>query len=176
MSKEILPGKLNPIRSVSGESSIVVEKKKERKKGAGGLMLFLMAVGLGAVAVGSITLLAPVAFYGHIDSPDSIDEGGGKGNGAAVIPTVLAASAIATDGKGTVIEANGVTKSADMTITSYSDRIYSTELRCSIDSQPTYCSGSPVTLSGLPPGEHVFTIAEPVRDEITIKSFGWDIS
>ena len=64
MSTEILPGKLNPIRSVSGESSIVVEKKKERKKGAGGLMLFLMAVGLGAaaVAVGSITLLAPVAF------------------------------------------------------------------------------------------------------------------
>src|SRR5215210_3021428 len=152
MSKEILPGKLNPIRSVSEESSIVVEKKKERKKGAGGVMLFLMAVGL-AVAVGSITLLAPVAFYGHVDSPDSIDEGGGKGNGAAVIPTVLAASAIATDGKGTVIEANGVTKSADMTITSYSDRIYSTELRCSIDSQPTYCSGSPVILSGLPPGE-----------------------
>jgi len=62
MSTEILPGKLNPIRSVSGESSIVVEKKKERKKGAAGLMLFLMAVGLGAVAVGSITLLAPVAF------------------------------------------------------------------------------------------------------------------
>jgi hypothetical protein len=110
-----------------------------------------MAVGLGAIAVGSITLLAPVAYYGHVDSPGSIDDGGGKGNGAAaVIPTALAASAIATDGKGTVIEANGVTKSADMTITSYSDRIYSTELRCSIDSQPTYCSGSPVILSGLP--------------------------
>ena len=69
-----------------------------------------------------------------------------------------------------------MTKSADMTITSYSDRIYSTELRCSIDSQPTYCNGSPVILSGLPPGEHVFTIAEPVRDEITIHSFGGDIS
>jgi hypothetical protein len=82
MGKEILPGKLNPIRSVSGESSIVVEKKKERKKGAGGLLLFLLAVGLGAVAVGSITLLAPVAFYGHVDSPGIIGDSGGKGNGA----------------------------------------------------------------------------------------------
>ena len=55
MSKEILPGKLNPIRSVSGESSIVVDKKKERKKEAGGLLLFLMVVGLRAVAADSIT-------------------------------------------------------------------------------------------------------------------------
>jgi hypothetical protein len=177
MNKEILPGKLSANRAVSAESPIVVEKKKERKKGAGGLLLFLMAVGLGAVAVGSITLLAPVAFYVHVDSPGSIDDSSGsRSDGAAVIPTALAASATATDGKGTVIEANGLTESADMTITGYSDSRFSTELRCLIDSEPMYCSGSPVTLSGLPPGEHVFTIIEPVRDEKMIQSFGWEIS
>ena len=95
----------------------------------------------------------------------------------AVIPAVMAASsATAMDDKGTVIEDNGLTKSAGMAITGYSYSNYSTELRCSIDSLPTYCSGSPVTLSGLPPGGHVFTIVEPVSDEITVQSFGWIIS
>src|SRR5215204_6675350 len=177
MSNEILPGKLSANRAVSAESPIVVEKKKERKKGAGGLLLFLMAVGLGAVAVGSITLLAPVAFYVHVDSPGSIDDSSGsRSDGAAAIPTALAASATATDGKGTVIEANGLTKSADMTIAGYSDGSYSTELHCAIDSLPLYCSGSPVTLSGLPSGEHLFNVVESVNDEITVQYFSWEIS
>jgi hypothetical protein len=176
MSNEIQLGKLSANRTVDAESPIVVEKKKEKKKRPGGLLLFLMAVGLGAVALTSITLLSPVAFYGRVDSPGSIDSSGSKGDGSAVISTALASSAAAIDGKGVAIEANGLTKSADMTIAGYSDISYSTELSCSIDSLPTYCSGSPVTLSGLPPGEHVFTIAEPVRDEITVQSFSWEIS
>jgi hypothetical protein len=117
-----------------------------------------------------------VAFYGHVDSPGGIDDRGSRSDGAAVIPTALAASATATDGKGTAIEANGLTGSGEMTMTGYSDSGYSTELRCSLDSLPTYCSGSPVTLSGLPPGEHVFTVMEPVHDKITVQSFGWEIS
>jgi hypothetical protein len=174
MSNEILPGKLSSNPAVSAESRIVVKEKK--KRGSRGLLLFLMAVGLGAVALTSITLLSPVAFYGRVDSPGSIDSSGSKGDGSAVISTALAASATATDGKGVAIEANGLTKSADMTITGYSDSRFSTELRCLIDSQPMYCSGSPVTLSGLPPGEHVFTVMEPVHDKITVQSFGWEIS
>jgi hypothetical protein len=175
MSNEILPGKLSANRTVSAEPPIVVEEKKER--GRRGLLLFLTAVGLGAVAMTSITLLAPVTFYGHVDSPGSIDDDGGNRGNIAAIPTALAASsATATDGKGTVIEDNGMTKSAEMTITGYSDSSYSTELRCSIDSLPAYCSGSPVTISGLPPGLHTFTVEEPANDEITVQSFSWDIS
>src|SRR5215216_7637490 len=178
MSTEILPGKLSANRAVSAESQIVVEeKKKEKKKRGGGLLLFLMAVGLGAVALASITLLAPVAFYGHVDSsPGSIDDSGSRADGAAVITSALAASATATDGNGAMIEDNGLTKSGEMTMTGYSDSSYSTELSCSIDSLPAYCSGSPVTISGLPPGGHVFTIAEPLSDETTVESFSWDIS
>jgi hypothetical protein len=191
MSDEILLGKLSVNGTVDVESPIVVEKKiekgeKEKKKKRQGsllLLLFLVAVGLGAaaaVALTSITLPAPVAFYGRVDIPDSIDDSGSSrgGNGAAsaVIPTALAASAAVTDGKGTVIEPNGVTKSGEMTMTGYSDRIYSAELRCSIDSLPVHCSGSPLTLAGLPPGEHELTITEPMHDKITVKSFSWVIS
>jgi hypothetical protein len=178
MSNEILPGKLSANRTVDAESQIVVGKEKERKKGPGALLLFLMALGLGAVALTSVTLLGPVTFYGRVASPGSIDDSSGdRGDGAAVTPTALAASsATATDGKGTAIEANGLTKSADMTITGYSDSSFSTELSCSIDSLPMYCSGSPVAISGLPPGEHVFTVKGSVSDKTAVQSFSWDIA
>src|SRR5215208_2811451 len=102
MSNEILLGKLSANHTVDVESPIVVEKKKEekgKKKRQGSLLLFLMAIGLGAaaaVALSSVTLLAPVAFYGRVYSPDSIDDSGsssGDGPAAASIPTALAASA-----------------------------------------------------------------------------------
>jgi hypothetical protein len=176
MSNEILPGKLSANRVVSAESPIVLEKNKEKKKRKGGrLLLFLMAVGLGTVASTSITVLAPATFHGYLDSPGSIDDSGNRGNGVTV-PIALPASATATDGKGTVIDDNGVTKSGKMTIAGYSDSKYDAGLQCSIDSLPAYCSGSPVTISGLPPGEHTFTIAEPSSGEITAKSFSWNIS
>ena len=172
MSNQILPGKLSAKRTVSAESPIIVEKKKKSGKG---LLLFLMAVGLGAVALASISLLAPVAFYSHVDSPGSIDDTSSRGDAAAVITGVLAASATATDGNGVVIENNGLTESDEMTIAGYSDSSYSKELRCALDSLPAYCSGSPVTFSGLPPGEHVFTTVESINDQITVQYFGWDI-
>jgi len=134
-----------------------------------------MAVGLGAVALSSITLLPYATFSGHVDSPGSINDSGNRGYGA-VIPTAMAASATATDGNGAVIEDNGLTKSGEMTITGYSDSSYSTELHCSIDSLPMYCSGSPVTISELPSGQYVFTMVELINDEITVESFSWDIS
>ena len=172
MSNQILPGKLSAKRTVSAESPIIVEKKKKSGKG---LLLFLMAVGLGAVALASISLLAPMAFYSHVDSPGSIDDTSSRGETAAVITGALAASATATDGNGVVIENNGLTESDEMTIAGYSDSSYSKELRCALDSLPAYCSGSPVTFSGLPPGEHVFTTVESINDQITVQYFGWDI-
>lgn len=172
MSNQILPGKLSAKRTVSAESPIIVEKKKKSGKG---LLLFLMAVGLGAVALASISLLAPMAFYSHVDSPGSIDDTSSRGDAAAVITGALAASATATDGNGVVIENNGLTESDEMTIAGYSDSSYSKELRCALDSLPAYCSGSPVTFSGLPPGEHVFTTVESINDQITVQYFGWSI-
>lgn len=175
MSNEILPGKLSANRSASVESPVVIEKKNENKRRRGGLPLFLLAVGLGAVALASTTLLAPVAFYGDVDSSGSIDDTSSRGDGAAIITSALAPSAAATDGTGTVIENNGMTKSGEMTIAGYSDRSYSRGLHCSIDLLPAYCSGDPVTFSGLPPGKHVFNVVESINDQITVQYFGWNI-
>jgi hypothetical protein len=174
MSNEILPGKLSANRSVIAELPVVREKKNKKRRG--GQPLFLLAVGLGAVALASITLLAPVAFYDHVDSPGSIDDTSSRGDAAAIITGALAASATATDGKGTVIENNGLTESDEMTIAGYSDGSYDTELHCAIDNLPAYCSGSPVTFSGLPPGEHVFSMVESINDQIAVQYFGWNIS
>jgi hypothetical protein len=176
MRKEILPGKLRANQAVSAESPIVVEEKKKKRGEGGRLLLFLMAVGLGAVALTSITVLAPVSFYGYVASPGTINDSGNGGDGAEAIPTALAASVTATDDKGIVIEDNGVTESAKMTITGYSDSKYDAGLQCSIDSLPLYCSGSPVTVSGLPPGEHAFTIVEPSSGEAIVRVFTWNIS
>jgi hypothetical protein len=174
MSNKILPGKLNANLAVSAGSSIVVEEEKKKRRG--GLLPFLLAVGLGAIALTSVTLLAPVAFYDKVDSsPSSIDDTSSRRDAAAVRTSALAASATAIDGKGTLIENNGLTKSDEMTIARYSDSSYSTELHCAIDNLPAYCSGSPVTFSGLPPGEHIFNTVESINDKITVQYFGWDI-
>jgi hypothetical protein len=87
----------------------------------------------------------------------------------------LAASATATDGEGTVIDNNGLTRSGKMTIAGYSYSSYSTELHCALDNLPAYCSGSPVTFSGLPPGKHVFSTVESINDQILVQYFSWDV-
>ncbi len=173
MSKEMLPIKLTGDQSLVTEPSIVTERNKDKKR-RGGLTVCLLAVTIGAVALTSITLLAPAAFYNNIKSSSSIGDSGY----AAAIPTDMAASLKATDGKGRVIEDNGVTDSDEMTITGYSDSSYSTKLSCLLNNlQHAYCSGDdPVTLSGLPPGEYNFTVVRPLSDKTTVHSFSWYIS
>ena len=162
----------NPAGGV--ESPLVAEKKERGRKGR---LLFLLAIGLGTVALASITLLAPVTFYGRAGSTGSIDDHSSGRSDSAMVPSAPAASsAAATDGKGTATGDSGVTKSAQMTILGYSDATYSTELRCSIDSLPVYCSGSPITISGLPPGQHVFTVVGSVSDKTAVQSFSWNTS
>jgi hypothetical protein len=175
MTTEILTENLSANPAVSAEPPGVREKKE--RGGRKGRLLFLVAIGLGIAALASITLLAPVTFYGRVGSPGSIGSDSSSGGDSTTVPSALASSsAAATDGKGTAIGDNGVTESAEITISGYSGSTYSTELRCSIDSLPTYCSGSPVTLSGLPPGEHIFTVIESVGDKTAVRSFSWDIS
>lgn len=179
MSKEMLPVRSSANRASSTESIIVVEEKKKRGEGGGRLPLFLIAVGLGALALTSITVLAPASFYGYVESPGSINDSGNgnRGDGAAAaVPTGLASSLTATDGKGIVIADNGVTKSGTMTITGFSDsKKYNVGLQCWVDLLPIYCSGNSVTISGLPPGEHTFAI-EPSSDDTIVQAFSWKIS
>ena len=175
----MLPVKSSANRASSTESTIVVEEKKKRGEGGGRLPLFLIAVGLGALALTSITVLAPASFYGYVESPGSINDSGNgnRGDGAAAaVPTGLASSLTATDDKGIVIAENGVTKSGTMTITGFSDsKKYDVGLQCWVDSLPLYCSSNSVTISGLPRGEHTFAI-EPSSDDTIVQAFSWKIS
>lgn len=166
----MLPRKLTGDQSFAVGPSIVIETNKDNKKR--GTMMFLLAIAVGAVALIGITLLGLATFYNDIKSSSSIKD---SGYGAA-IPADMIASLKATDGKGIVIEHGGMTESREMTITGYSDSKYSTELICSINLLPAYCSGKPVNFSGLPPGEYTFSVLEPHSEQTAVKSFKWNIS
>ena len=86
--------------------------------------------------------------------------------------TALGASFKAIDAKGDVIENNdGVARSEQITLTGYSDSLYSTKMLCTIDMLSLYCDGSPIAISGLPDGKHTFTIMEPSSGETTVRVF-----
>jgi hypothetical protein len=178
MSKEMLLGKSNAkgAEGVGSTAVVVEEKKKKREEGRGHLPLILIAVGLAAVALTSITVLAPASFYGFVESPGSINDSGNgnRGDGtAAALPTGLASSVTAIDGKGIVIEHEGVTESGTMTITGYSGGEYDVNLQCSIDTLPLYCGDDSITVSGVPPGEHTIAIVDPTSGETIVQAFSW---
>ncbi len=175
--------KSNANRADGMESTTVVveEKEKKKKRGEGRLPLILIAVGLAAVlALTSITVLAPASFYGYVESPGSINDSGNGNKGdyaaAAALPTSLASSVTAIDGKGIVVEHNGVTESGTMTITGFSDGKYDVGLQCSLDSLPLYCGDDSIIVSGLPPGEHTIGIVDPNGGETSVRTFSWEIS
>ncbi len=169
----MLPIKLTEDQSLAPGPSIGVETNKDKKRGSLTEFLLYVAVGVGVlVALTSIVLLAPVVFHNDIKSSESSGDSGY----ASAIPTDMAATLKATDGKGRVIEDNGVTDSDEMTITGYSHSSYSAKLSCEINLNDAYCNGGVVKLSGLPPGGYTFTVEEPLGDETRVQSLSWDIS
>ncbi len=176
MSKKMLSKKLGADEGIGSESSPIVTKTNKEKRD-GLKLVILIAGGIVILVIASFVLMPYVkTLEGNIFS--GVSDATENGKGAVEVATALASSFKATDGKGTFIEDNDVTKSDEMTITGYSDGSFSTELSCLIDgSQYVYCSGSnPVALSGLPPGEHTFTVVQPSGDKIKASSFGWEIS
>ena len=177
VSNEILLGNLSTNSAVGVEPPLVVEEKKER--GRKDRLLYLIAIAIGMVALASLSLLVPMTYYGGIGGrtggigEDSIIGGLSSASPSEPLPS----SARAFDGEGIAIVDNGVTKSAEITISSYSDSTHGTKLDCAIDSLPAYCSGSPVSFSGLPPGEHIFTVMGPGSDKTTaaVQFFSWNI-
>jgi hypothetical protein len=170
MSKEMLSRKLIGGQNLAAEPSTTIETNKD-KRGTSQIG-FLLVVVLGAVALISFTLLVPIT-SNYKNESNSADD---SSSHSAAMPADMASFITAKDGNGAAIEDNGLTKSAQAVIEGYADSSYSTALRCSINSFPTYCNGSPVALSGLPPGQHVFTVVERLNDEITAQSFNWEIS
>jgi hypothetical protein len=91
------------------------------------------------------------------------------------VTAAMSPSFEARDAEGNVIHINnGLGRSEQITISGYSDIGYSTKLRCSIDTLPVYCDGSPITISGLPHGKHKFSIAETGSAETVVCVFNWE--
>jgi hypothetical protein len=172
MSKEILSEKLSRDHGLDPESlPVVIETNKGKREGL--LVVFLMAVGIGILVLASIFLLPYVnSLGGSILGSMSITAD--SGSSAIEATAALAPSFIATDAIGNVIDiSNGVARSEQITISGYSDSRYSTKLHCSIDGLPVYCDGSPITISGLPHGDHRFSVVEPSSVETIIRVFSW---
>jgi hypothetical protein len=168
----MLPRKLS--EGLAPESPpTVIETNKARREGL--ILVCLIAVGVVIVPWASIVLLPYVKslegniFGGVTSTTDS-------GIDAFEATTALGASFKATDSKGDVIENNdGVASSDQITLTGYSDSLYSTKMLCTIDTLSVYCDGSPVAISGLPAGKHTFTIMEPSSGETIVRVFSWRI-
>jgi hypothetical protein len=98
-----------------------------------------------------------------------------SGSAALKVTAAMSLSFEAKDAEGNVIHiSNGLGRSEQITISGYSDIGYSTKLRCSIDTLPVYCDGSPITISGLPHGKHKFSIAETGSAETVVCVFNWE--
>jgi hypothetical protein len=98
-----------------------------------------------------------------------------SGSAALKVTAAMSLSFEARDAEGNVIHiSNGLGRSEQITISGYSDIGYSTKLRCSIDTLPVYCDGSPITISGLPHGKHKFSIAETGSAETVVCVFNWE--
>ncbi len=172
MSKEILSEKLSRDHGLDPESlPVVIETNKGKREGL--LVVFLMAVGIGILVLASIFLLPYVNSLGG-SILGSVSSTADSGSSAIEATAALAPSFIATDAIGNVIDiSNGVARSEQITISGYSDSRYSTKLHCSIDGLPVYCDGSPITISGLPHGDHRFSVVEPSSVETIIRVFSW---
>jgi len=168
-------------QGLSPESLPIVIETNEGKRERS-LIVFLVAVGIGILVLTTIVLLPYVnSFGGNIfgsvsSSSTATTTTTDRGDSVAKPTTALPASFKAIDGKGNVIEENGVTKSDWITITGYSDSQYVPSLQCSIDSLHIYCSDSgEIGLSDLPIGKHTFTVVEPRNGETIVRAFSWKI-
>ena len=167
----MLPRKLS--EGLAPESlPTIIETNKEKRQGL--ILVCLMAVGVVIVPVASIVLLPYVNslegnIFGGVSSSTT-----DSANVAFEATTALGASFKAIDAKGDVIENNdSVARSEQITLTGYSDSVYSTKMLCTIDMLSLYCDGSPIAISGLPDGKHTFTIMEPSSGETIVRVFSW---
>jgi hypothetical protein len=171
MSKEMLPRKLSEVLAPELPPT-VIETNEEKRRGL--ILVCLIAVGVVIVPVVSIVLLPYVnslegnVFGGVSSTSDS-------GNDVFEATTALGASFIATDAKGDVIKnGDSVARSEQLTLTGYSDTLYSTKMLCTVDMLPVYCDGGPITIPSLPAGKHTITIMEPSSaGETIVRVFSW---
>lgn len=168
----MLPEKLTRDHGL-GPESLPVVKETNKGKREGLIVVLLMSVGIGILVLVSIFLLPYVNSLGG-SIPGGMSSATDSGSGALEATTALEPSFKAIDAAGDMIDSGkGVAKSDQITISGYSDGTYSTNLRCSIDTLPVYCDGSPIAVLGLPEGNHELHIVEVGSAEPVVHVFKW---
>ena len=156
-----------------GSLPIIKETNKGKRERL--IVIFLMAVGVGIVVLTSILLLP---YLNSLGGSSIFGRKSSTSDSASLMLEAnapLALSFNAIDGGGSEIGiSNGVARSDQISISGYSDSVYSTELQCWIDTLPVYCDGSPITITGLPHGKHKFSIAETGNVETVVRVFNWE--
>jgi hypothetical protein len=168
MSKEMLSRKLS--EGLAPESPpTVIETNEEKRQRL--ILVCLIAIGVVIVTVVSIVLL-PYANPLEGNVLDGVSSTSDSGNDAFEATTALGASFIATDAKGDVIKnGDSVASSEQLTLTGYSDSLYSTKMLCTVDTLPVYCDGGPITIPSLPAGKHTITIMDPGSGKTIVRVF-----
>jgi hypothetical protein len=177
MSKEMLPEKLSSDQGL-GPGSLPTIKETNKGKRERLIVIFVMAVGVGIVVLTSILLLPYLnPLVGSIFGSKSSSTTDGSSLMLEQPTAPLAPSFKAIDGEGSEVNiSNGLARSEQISISGYADSGYSIELQCWIDTLPVYCDGSPITIVGLPDGNHELRIVEARGTGTEVSVFSWTTS
>ncbi|MFL6513108.1 MAG: hypothetical protein ACJ70X_09195 [Nitrososphaera sp.] len=173
MSKEMLPEKKNSEHDLGPASTAIIKEEISKSKREGIIVIVLMAVGIAALVLASAFLMPYVtSLRASVPLASSSIIGSNGASVAAITP--LPSTFKAGDITGGEIDlGNAIARSDRISISGYSDNVYSTDLQCLVDTLPVYCDGSPIIISGLPDGDHELRIVKPSYGEPLIHVFNW---
>jgi hypothetical protein len=173
MSKEMLPEKKNSEHDLGPASAAIIKEEISKSKREGIIVIVLMAVGIATLVLASAFLMPYVtSLRASVPLASSSIIGSNGASVAAITP--LPSTFKARDITGGEIDlGNAIAKSDQISISGYSDNVYSTDLQCLVDTLPVYCDGSPIIIPGLPDGYHELRIIKPSYGEPLIHVFNW---
>ena len=145
------------------------EVAKSRESTSSSIGMPVVAIAIAAFGLASIILLT------YLNAGVSVIDGSGNSGTSGSVGKLLG-SLNAVDGNGMSIENSGVSKSDTVTFSQYYSDSYTTGLRCTFDSFPVYCDGSPVTLSHIPVGKHTLVMGEAGNVGIGSVNYSWVIA
>jgi len=170
----MLPEKMSSERPIESAPLPTAKEEVNKSKREGLILILLMAVGIGILVLVS-TFLMPYVNSLRGGVPDVTTSIIKSGSTSAGVITPMADKFLATDSIGSVINTgDGIARSDQITLSGYSEDSYSTDLKCLIDTLPLYCDGSPITIPGLPDGDHAFSIVDSsYGDAPAFHVFNW---
>ncbi|MDQ3836141.1 MAG: hypothetical protein M3270_04315 [Thermoproteota archaeon] len=173
MSKEMLPEKMNGEHSLGPVSAPIIKEEMKKRKREGIIVILLMAVGIGSLVLASAFLMP---YLNSLRASVPYDVSSTEGSGRASVDVIAPLSdtfKVSDIGGGEIDLGEAIATSHQITFSGYTGDVYTTDLRCVVDALPVYCDGSPITITGLPDGDHELKIVEPGYGGPVVHVFNW---